>query len=504
MRSGPRPATLASIAAVALATFAAIALKPGSVGAAVAPAAVGLLALAFLRAPLRLLALGLLFAALALENPSEAPFSAAWTPPWHGLSEALFLNLKHTLGLSALSFSTLDLAIGLLALRALGERWTGHAAAEPGWVPAAPVLLPAVLAGLAGMLLAEAWGLSQGGNLRMSLWQVRQLLATPLLVVLFLSALRGPRDDAALAGVVIAAACAKALAGIFFELAIRRPQELEVPYVTSHGDSVLFVAATVFALLLWLGGPRRSGRLALATVPLLLVAMVFNNRRLAYVELAACLLAGYLLMPRSRHKRALSLAALAAAPLLAGYVAAGLTSRSRVFAPVHAFQTIGAEGDTSSTWRDEENENLMLTLRQGGLLGAGFGREYVERNPEHDISDIYAEYRYVPHNSIIGLWAFAGAAFALIWLPLVVGLFLAVRSGYRAAGQRQRTAALACVCVYVIFVAQAWGDMGLQAWQGALLLSATLAFTAKLAVAVGAWPAPSAARRSHALPEVTP
>jgi O-antigen ligase len=223
--------------------------------------------------------------------------------------------------------------------------------------------------------------------------------------------------------------------------------------------------------------------------------MLVNNRRLAYVELAAALLVLFLVVPPSRLKRAALRAALVSLPVVALYAAAGWSSNAPVFRPVQTIRTVvDSDSDRSSQTRDIENFNLFVTFKQHPLLGTGFGHEYVEYVAADTIAHTFPQYRYIPHNSLLGLWAFAGTVgFAAIWMPLAVAVFLALRSHDRARRPLDRAAALAVIATVVAFMGQAYGDMGLQSWEGSFLLALALSVAAQLAAAVGAWPAPSTA-----------
>ena len=89
-------------------------------------------------------------------------------------------------------------------------------------------------------------------------------------------------------------------------------------------------------------------------------------------------------------------------------------------------------------WRDLENYDLFYTLRHNPVLGTGYGHGYTEVVWLPDVSNAYALYRFLPHNSILGLWAYGGlVGFTALWTMLVVGVFLAARA-YRHAVTRRR------------------------------------------------------------------
>ena len=99
------------------------------------------------------------------------------------------------------------------------------------------------------------------------------------------------------------------------------------------------------------------------------------------------------------------------------------------------------------------------------------------------------QYRLIAHNSVLWLLGVAGViGFALIWTPVVVGVYLAARSYRFARAEPDRVAASTCLGVIVCYVIQAWGDIGMSAAVPTLLLACALAAAARLASETGAWP----------------
>ena len=228
--------------------------------------------------------------------------------------------------------------------------------------------------------------------------------------------------------------------------------------------------------------------LALALAPLL--GIFLNNRRLAYVSLGANLLLLYAALPRSNLKRGLTRLALLGLPVAAIYIAVGWGSSSAFFAPVHTLSTILVSREDASTGtRDIENYNLIQTLRVHPLQGWGFGHPYLELSKAYDISSVFALYRYVGHNSVLWLWSVGGLlGFSAIWLPMILAVFFSARCSVFARSNFSRAASLVALTVPVTCMLQAYGDMGLQSWNGAFLMAATLATMSRTAVELGAWP----------------
>ena len=179
-----------------------------------------------------------------------------------------------------------------------------------------------------------------------------------------------------------------------------------LPQATTHTDSMLFAGAfcLVVAIMMEGAGPRY------ALVLLLLVAgMIANHRRVVWVELAAGLALLAVMSRWTRTKRTIARVAVLASPIVALYTAAGWGSTGGFFAPVAVVRSVvDSKADMSTEWRDLENYDLFTTLREGPLLGTGYGHGYTEAVKLPDISQAYALERFIPHNSILGLWAYGG------------------------------------------------------------------------------------------------
>lgn len=498
MHTGRSPAfqatprlALAGVAAVVLSSGALLLVGGGNPALSFAPLLLIVTATTLLLAPMRVLMLALLATGLVVDIPAERPASGHWRSPFYGVGSLLYDNLNNVLDVPSLRFSGLDVIVVVLVLLVALRLAYGHRGDAAGRLPVASPMTVALAIAFVAVAWLELWGLARGGDFRNSLWQIRQLLWLPVLGALFNHALRGPADFALVGRIVVGAACAKVALGLYFLLAIARPQGLEAPYVTSHGDSVLFVVACAICVARWLQRPS-LGHLALnlTATPWLLLGISINNRRLAFVSLFGALAVMYVLL-EGRTKRALTLTGLALLPLLLVYLAIGTKRSTGIFAPASAVVSVLSQSDASSATRDIENYNLLQTLKQAPLAGSGFGHEYLEISRAYDISHAFAQYRFIAHNSVLWLWSIGGlVGFTAIWLLLAVTVFLAARAYRCGRDWRDRLAATFVLAVVVAWLVQAWGDMGSQSWVGTLLLSVSFALAGKLAVATGAWPAP--------------
>src|SRR5439155_21013677 len=136
-------------------------------------------------------------------------------------------------------------------------------------------------------------------------------------------------------------------------------------------------------------------------------ATIKNHRRLAWVSLFGALVVIYFMIPESRLRRRLTIAAVALSPLFVTYVATGAERTETMFKPAHSFATMLTKEDESSKQRNIENYNLIKTLETNPVLGAGWGHEYREVSVAISIKEFFEQYRYIPHNSVIELLAFS-------------------------------------------------------------------------------------------------
>jgi O-antigen ligase len=137
-----------------------------------------------------------------------------------------------------------------------------------------------------------------------------------------------------------------------------------------------------------------------------------------------------------------------------------------------------------------EDMGLIVTLQQHPIGGSGFGHQYVEISDTFSVKYVFPQYRYVPHNSVLGLLAFTGfLGFAVIWMVFPVTAYMAARTYAFAKTPLVRTIAMCATCEVIIHTNQLWGDIGLNANQGLVVVSAAVAAACRLPIEAGAWPA---------------
>ena len=460
---------------------------------ACAPLVLVLLGTLLIRLPTRVLLLAhITMVAFSDIVPQELPpgMDGVYTGPVHPLYSFFFDNLNNVVGIAALRFSGTDV-LYVLMLLTIGVR---HLAGSPidraGRVPAANALMPFLALAFVAVVAIEIRGLASGGDFKQSLWQFRMLFWMPILTALLCTTLRDSRDYLVGVRLLTVAACLKIVFGIQYLATMAWPNGFQAPMMTSHNDSLLFVVVLMGFVCRWVHAPswRRCWQGALFG-GWILMGIVLNNRRIAFVSLLGCLFMLYVLL-RGPMKRTANRLIVRSIPLMILYLAIGSQHPTGVFKPAGLIMSVSRQKDESSLTRDIENTNLLHTLRQAGPMGSGWGHEYVELVKAYDISKSFAQYKFIAHNSVLWLWSIGGLfGFTCIWLPLSLAIFFARRSYTFARTPEEKTSAVLILTTVIVFTVQAWGDMGTQGLSCMLIAALAVAASAKLAVETGAFPA---------------
>jgi hypothetical protein len=337
-------------------------------------------------------------------------------------------------------------------------------------------------------------GLARGGNLRFGCWQVYILLSGVLFAFTIAAAFRTPQHYAMLAkGLLLAAAYRATMCWLFYFLYVR-PMVIPLPeYITSHDDSVLWVVAILILGLRIMRTSRMSERIGcMLFILLLLGAIQFNTRRLAWVSLAFGLVVFFLLMPPGRARRRAMRALRVLVPIAGIYVAVGWGRPERIFKPLAALSSVSTTGgteDPSTKSRDVENLGLIHTAQSNGwLIGTGWGHEYQPVSMKFNIGNYFELWRYIPHNSILGILAFTGAiGFCGYWLAYPTAMFLNARMAKLAKSEAARDVGLIAAINMVVCVNQYFGDMGTFSYKVVYVMSTSFAIALRMPILSGVW-----------------
>lgn len=424
----------------------------------------------------------LLFVAWTAEWPLETDrilYTGHWRSPFQVFGP-LFVSVP---GLSLFPWQLVLLALTPLCLLSPG------AFRKRAWAMDAAIVIS-----FGSIALTFLWGWMRGGSPYNAYYQLWRFLTALLVGLLLLSVIRNSRDFKALGLTVLMAALVRGTLAIYFYWAyVHGKMEPPPAHMTTHDDSLLFVAG----LLVMLSWALARGKAAvwLTLVPassVLLYAIVLNNRRLAWIELVLALASMYILVSPGRLGRRFNRYLLPIAPVVVAYLVVGWDSPGAVFAPVRALSTAGSNADASSLARQEEVRNLLYTLWATGnpLLGTGWGMPYQKVSSAYsNFGAEWWQYAYLPHNSLLGVAVFGGlVGLCGIWLVVPMAAFLGTR-GYRTATRpADRAAAMSALCILPAYAAQCYGDIGFQSLTCGLILGVAMGVAGKASALAGALP----------------
>jgi hypothetical protein len=212
------------------------------------------------------------------------------------------------------------------------------------------------------------------------------------------------------------------------------------------------------------------------------------------VSLAMGIAILYFLLPKGRSKRAIDRVGKIVGPIVLAYVIVGWGRASPIFLPLRSLSSVSTQEDASTLARNAENLGLIATASYASFLtGTGWGRPYVYLTLKYDISGAFELWKYIPHNSILGLLAFTGIlGFAGFWLALPTSVFLNARVARLAQDPRLRSIGLVGAAQLIVSCNQLYGDMGLFSLDAMYVIAVSYAIALRLPVMAGVWDGPSA------------
>jgi hypothetical protein len=312
-------------------------------------------------------------------------------------------------------------------------------------------------------------GLSAGGKFNLALWEIRPWLLLSCTYILATASLATRQRLSGVLWVIVLGTGFKGIQGTIIFLTFARRLNPRPESILSHDESLFFGMYILLTMALWLYGQR--GKLtfvATLLLPAVVIADLANARRTAWGILlfgaAVLLLAAWVGLPERRR--------------LVGTVFGIVAIAGAVYLPLfwnHGYGTIGQparavrsqisskpdQRDASSDlYRKVEDANLILNIKQGGLIGKGFGRPIDYAIPIADISKYDSTISYIPHNGLLWIWMRLG-------LQGEIALWLLIGSGLITAGRVARSSdrfialfgALAA-CAIVGYVLIGYEDQG--------------------------------------------
>lgn len=322
-------------------------------------------------------------------------------------------------------------------------------------------------------------GLTSGGDLKMTVVEIRPFWYFFESYLLAYNLIRHKRDLYAFFWLVIVAAGVKGLQGVYIYLVVLHGDLAGYNSIMSHEESFFCVALILLVVLFcvyYRYRPQLSA--ALLVLPCVIVTLIANQRRTDYIALllglAMTLALVFVIKPEVR--KFLVVTVLLITILGTSYVLVFSGSNSLFAAPARGIVSIfnptvsGAGKADSNLYRTVENFDLVYTVKQNPLIGLGFGKPYPEPIPLTTVFPgilaVDMNYAYVPHNTIFWVWMRLGIiGFSSFWY--LIGAII-VRGSLIARRLKDRY--LQLIAIYVIGVVAmeivvAYGDYQLFAFR---------------------------------------
>lgn len=388
----------------------------------------------------------------------------------------LFANLSN-LGVSGLAISPVEVLLIEVSVVALA-RTTGAGTMR---LPRGRIVAP-YLGFFAVVAFGELHGLFNGGDFKLSLWELRPQAYGFILFLLATALIRDRRQLVTLAVVVLLATFWKAVLGDFRWQFTSNHNLANRETLLAHEDSyfLLLYLAALLVSLFWLRRRAVVVPLLLGS-PLVALCLLANQRRAGIFALAGAVIALLALAIRfeplvRRHAVTLAaIVALAAAAFIATSWNQQYGVRAQLVRPVRSLIDPNLRDTSSDAYRTAEDANLKVTFQQNPVLGVGFGMPYLTVYPQADISMIYPLWNVIPHNT-------------LLWVPMRMGIpgliafwglvgMAIVQAGMVLRTHRDpllRAVAAFAVAAIVAELLVAYGDLQLESYRNMIFLGALL------------------------------
>lgn len=273
------------------------------------------------------------------------------------------------------------------------------------------------------ILLGEVNGLASGGDLRLSLWEVRPQVYMFVAYILACNLVTTRKQVDTLVWIVLVGTGIKGLQGLWRYQVTLQGNIHSVETLLSHEQSFFFDASlTLTAILFLYAGSPRMKSIALFLAPFVVVSDIANQRRAGILALGLGLVVLLVITaiahpPRRRTVAIIILALAVVGPpyYLAFKNSSGLTGE--IARAISSTTTPNARDASSNLYRINEDKDIMATMRTSPIIGYGFGKPMLTPYPLADISNIYEFWNIMPHDSILWVWMRLGTVgYLLLWL----------------------------------------------------------------------------------------
>jgi O-Antigen ligase len=330
-----------------------------------------------------------------------------------------------------------------------------------------------VAAVVAVVLYGLVVGAAHHSNTRVALQETRPYIYLAATFALTALLIRSRSAVETLLWALVAVEPLKAIQGVVLYIETRSwpiaPESL-----LGHEEAYFFALYILLVAALWMfaiSGPLR--KTATALLPLVVFADLVNNRRAAWLVLGGglvtLLVIGYACRPERRRVIVRAVAALIVGCLV--YLPIFWNASGPFAEPAHAIKSAfspAPRDQASNLYRVQENANLEYNIRQGGLIGKGFGVPIDYALPIVNIQPIDPDILYIPHNGVLyqlmRMGLLGGLAF---WSMLGCGILAGCRLA-RAPDRLLAAVGTLVACAFVGYALEGATDQGFYFYRIAL------------------------------------
>jgi hypothetical protein len=402
--------------------------------------------------PVQNLMLAVAFVALAIDNPRASPANGNWAPWFHEIAGLLYRSLK------PLPIGPLDMLAGVCAVRGLL-----HVRQESRIRIGRERVFGRIIGfALAIMMFTFFSGVVRGGDLKQAVYQGRVFVWIPsfaigIATVADMAFLRKIKN------LLLICAVLKGFESIWVSATVvSKGPKSPLEFMTTHGDSVLYTMVFGFVVAAWIARvDKRFTRHHGFAMFMTIVGLYLNQRRIAFIGMGFAVAVMYFdAIPERRRAINKTLSRFMLPALLYFIIAFTGLSRNAIFRPALSLRSVVIQDDRSSSDRDVENFNLYYTYKTNPLLGIGYGHEYIELVVADNIKDVFPQYRFLPHNSMLGLFAYGGMVGGMYYIIFPASLYLGIRATKRKYTPERWSYSMMSAAGVAAVMIQGFGDVG--------------------------------------------
>jgi hypothetical protein len=399
--------------------------------------------------------------------------------PWTSELSRYFYSVWSEIGLELFGLgnwiSTIDVVLMALSIGCIVRREEPRHGYAEG-VPRPLFILPLLFLAVVGA--AVLYGIATGGDARIAVWQARPYLYLVWTALLTAAVIRTRNELIGAVALLVGATIFKASQIVWMFVVEAEAKFGEWREILGHEDSLFVVGAlSLIGSLAILRVRSRGVSFLFLCAPILLLGLILNLRRSAYLALAlSAVLAAFIF---HHHGRAMLKILVTLVFGVGIYGVLLWNSDAPLAVPLQKLKSVifasaGTPDAGSNLYRIMETANLLQTIRNHPF-GLGFGHPFENHIELPDVSAIVPNWQYFPHNVFLGLWAFLGPAGLTLLLLYLSSLLACASQNLR----NERDGVLQSISFFVVStiasaILMGTVDQFVWAQRGAIFLGAVL------------------------------